>query len=371
MMATTHGPVRALRAHPSERGRPPHGLVSRSGALSAEYPRSPGRALRAYPSERGIALIAVLWLTILLTVVASGFAFSMHGEAVAARNAMSLAQARAAADGAVERTAYELMRPRNLPDVWQPDGAPRSWQEGEVKLTTWALDESARIDLNTANDQLLKGLLQNVGGLDPDTAEQVLEAILDWRDADDLRRPNGAEEPDYRAAGRKYKPSNAPFDSVGELSRVLGVTPGLVARIADTLTVYSRQAGINPATASRDALLAIPNMTPPVVDAFIAQRQDALANHLPVPPLPQAGGFAVGAAPVWRVRAEALMPDGVTFLRDAVLRPSADPRRPIIALLWQEGARAPTPQPPSGTADTDTGARPSFMAPESNGQRYR
>ena len=70
-------------------------------------------------SERGIALIAVLWLTILLTVIASGFAFSMHGEAVAARNALSLAQARAAADGAVERTAFELTRPRNLPDVWQ------------------------------------------------------------------------------------------------------------------------------------------------------------------------------------------------------------------------------------------------------------
>jgi hypothetical protein len=37
------------------------------------------------------------------------------------------------------------------------------------------------------------------------------------------------------------------------------------------------------------------------------------------------------------------MPDGVTFVRDAVLRPSADARRPVIALLWQEGARAPLP----------------------------
>jgi general secretion pathway protein K len=315
-------------------------------------------------------LIAVLWLTILLTVVASGFAFSMHGEAVAARNAMSLAQARAAADGAVERTAFELMRPRNLPDVWLPDGAPRSWQDGEIMLTTWAVDEAARIDLNTANDQLLKGLLQSAGGLDAAAADQALDAILDWRDPDDLRRPNGAEEPEYRAAGRKYKPSNAPFDSIGDLSRVLGVTPGLVARIADSLTVYSRQPGINIATASRETLLAIPNLTPDVVDAFITQRRDALAGKLPVPPLPQAAGFAIGAASVWRVRAEASLPDGVTFVRDAVLRPSADPRRPVIALLWQEGARAPPPQPPSGSADTDTGAR-AGMAPQSDGQRFR
>ena len=35
---------------------------------------------RSFPRARqdGIALIAVLWLTILLTVIASGFAFSMR-----------------------------------------------------------------------------------------------------------------------------------------------------------------------------------------------------------------------------------------------------------------------------------------------------
>src|ERR1700704_6481478 len=74
-------------------------------------------SLRPSSSQRGIALIAVLWLTVLLTVIASGFAYSMRGEALAARNTMSLAQARAAADGAVERMAFELSRPRVSPEV--------------------------------------------------------------------------------------------------------------------------------------------------------------------------------------------------------------------------------------------------------------
>jgi general secretion pathway protein K len=317
--------------------------------------------------QEGIALIAVLWLTILLTVIASGFAFSMHGEAIAARNAQSLAQARAAADGAVERTAFELTRPRNLPDVWRADGSVQTWADGEIKLTSVAVDESARVDLNTASDPLLKGLLQNVGGLDASTADSVLAAIADWRDIDDLKRPNGAEEADYRAAGKTYKPANGPFRSVGELARVLGVTPGLAERLADSLTIYSRQPGINPLTASRDVLLAIPNVTPEAVDAYIALRKDALANKLPVPAFPQAQGFAAGATPVWRIRAEATMPDGVTFVRDAVLRPSADPRRPMIALLWQEGPRTPPPQPP--TQDGDTGAR--MATGQNNGQLNR
>lgn len=317
--------------------------------------------------ERGIALIAVLWLTIMLTVIASGFAFSMHGEAVAARNALSLAQARAAADGAVERVAFELTRPRNLPDIWQADGTMQTWAEGEAKITTWATDESARVDLNTANDLLLKGVLQNIGGLDAAAVDAVLAAIQDWRDPDDLRRPNGAEEADYRAAGKTYKPANAPFDTVGEVARVLGVTPGLVARIADSVTVYARQPGINPATASREVLLAIPNLTPEIVDEFLERRKEALANKLPVPPLPQAQGFANGPVPIYRIRAQAIMPDGVTFVRDAVLRLSVDPRRPVIAYLWQEGAR-PATLVAAAAADGTPGAS---APPDNNVQPYR
>jgi general secretion pathway protein K len=287
--------------------------------------------------ERGIALIAVLWITVLLTVIASGFAFSMRGGALAARNTMSAAQARAAADGAVERVAFELLRPRNSPDVWLPDGRIRTWTDGEISITAAAVDEAARIDINLAADPLLKGLLENVGGLDPDASGRVLDAILDWRDADDLRRPNGAEADDYRAAGLKYVPTNTRFEAIGELQRVMGVTPGLMSRIAGSLTVYSRQRGINPATAPRDSLLALPGMTPDLVDAYIASRSDALASQLPVPPLPQAQGFLSGAAPVWRIHVEAAAPDGVTFARDAVIRPQNDPRQPVIVLLWQEG----------------------------------
>jgi general secretion pathway protein K len=294
------------------------------------------------PSQRGIALIVVLWLTVLITVIGSSFAYSMRGEALAARNAMSLAQARAAADGAVERTAFEVSRARVAADAWSADGQPHTWTDGDIALTAAAYDESARIDLNAAPDALLKGLLQNVGGLDQETAQRTLDAILDWRDADDLKHPNGAEAPEYQAAGSKYVPTNSLFESVGELHRVLGITPSLMARIARTLTIYSRQPGVNLVTAGRDVLLALPSVTPEQVDTFLAARDDALKNHLPIPLFPQAQGFAGAASPVWRIHVVARMPDGVTFARDAVLRPLVDARRPLVTLLWQEGTADPT-----------------------------
>ena len=298
--------------------------------------------------EDGIALVAALWLTVMLTVIASGFAFSMHSEAMSARNALSVAQARATADGAVERVAFELARPRTSPDVWMPDGQVHTWTDGDATITATALDEAARIDLNTAAEPLLKGLLQNVGGLDADAAQAMAEKIEDWRDPDDLARPNGAEANEYTAAGRKYVPANAPFSTVGELQRVLTMTPGLAARVADSLTVYSRQPGVNLATAPREVLLSIPGTTPDQIDMFISQRADAIANKLPIPLLPQAQGFSSAAAPVWRIRAEAALPDGVTFVREAVLRPSSDPQRPVIALLWQEGTKQAAPANAAG-----------------------
>src|SRR5256884_5029727 len=116
------------------------------------------RNCRSHPmrGQRGIALVLALWLTILLTVIASGFAFSMRSEAIAARNAISLAQARVAADGAVERTLFELSRPR-IADAWAADGTRRTWVENDVEFDVVAVDETSKIDLNSANDALLKG----------------------------------------------------------------------------------------------------------------------------------------------------------------------------------------------------------------------
>ena len=255
--------------------------------------------------QRGIALILALWLTVMLTVIASGFAFSMRSEALAARNMISLAQARVAADGAVERTVFELSR-TVTPETWKRDGTVHTWKDGDITLTASATDESAKIDLNAANEVLLRSLFINVGGTDPELAARITDAIQDWRDADDFKRPNGAEEADYRAAGLKYKPANGPFETVTDLARVMGVTPAIYARVADSLTVHSRQAGINPMTASRSVLLALPNATPEAVDAYLALAWRRAEGESAGPAVPAGAGFQsraparYGASALWQ-----------------------------------------------------------------------
>jgi general secretion pathway protein K len=307
--------------------------------------------------QRGIALILVLWLTILLTVIGGSFAYGMRNEALAARNSFSLAQARALADGAIYRTVFELMRPRTLADLWSADGSVHAWDENGSRIAVSALDESGKIDLNTAPDGLIKSLLQTAAELDADTAGRLVDVIGDWKDIDDLRRPNGAEAPDYQAAGRNYKPANAPFEAVAELQRVLGMTPAVYGRIADSLTVHSRMAGINPAFASRTVLLAVPGATPEIVDTYIAQRRDALAAKLPVPVFPVAG-IVAAALNLWRIRAEVTTADGVTFVREAVIRPTLERRRLLSILEWQEGDRRLLAVSDKDSNDQADGKRP-------------
>ena len=150
------------------------------------------------------------------------------------------------------------------------------WEDSGARIAASATDESGKIDLNTAPDTLLKGLLQTAGGLDADSAARLVDAIGDWKDADELRRPNGAEAPEYQAAGLELHAGELVFETVPELQRVLGMSPALYAKLADSLTVYSRLAGINPAFASRATLLAVPGATAEIVDTYLpaATRRD-------------------------------------------------------------------------------------------------
>ena len=169
---TMHASAAARR---SQSGIPGRGARALRGGMTMRA------CIAARPSQSGIALVMALWITILLTVIASGFAFSMRSEALATRNALSMARARALADGAVERTAFELMRPR-VANAWTFDGQPHRWVDGDAAIVATAVDEAARIDLNTAPDALLKNLLMVVGGMDDQAAAALVDAMADWRD---------------------------------------------------------------------------------------------------------------------------------------------------------------------------------------------
>jgi general secretion pathway protein K len=302
-------------------------------------------------SQQGIALVIVAWAAVLIAVVASSFIFERRTETMIVANSISMARAQSAADAGVQRAIYEAYRNDNGADIWKRDGTPHDWSFDGVPVRVVMRDESAKIDINTASDALLRGLFVSAG-LSDDEASSLLDAVLDWRDADSLKRAHGAEEDDYKAAGLSYRPANAPFQAIEELQLVLGMRPEVYRRIAPSITVYSRQPGVNPQLASREVLLAIPGVTTEVADDYIARREAARAAGEPLPVLAEAGVFGGAASMVITVRSEARLEDGTFFAREAValLRPA--PRRPVTFVAWRESTEMPpapaqAPAPPA------------------------
>jgi general secretion pathway protein K len=289
--------------------------------------------------QRGVALVLVMWAAVILAVIAASFITERRTETLVVRNSLSMARAEAATNAGINRALHDLYR-QNVPDVWKRDGTPHEWSFDGVPVRIVVRDESAKIDINTASDPLLRGLFVSVG-LRDDEAAALLDAVLDWRDADSLKRLNGAEEADYRSAGLSYRPANAPFQAIEELQLVLGMRPDIYRRLAPLITVYSRLAGVNPALASREVLLAIPGLTPEVVDEYVARREDARSQGLPIPPLPQAGSGGTGATMAATIIADARLDDGTVFVREAVALLRPVPRRPVTFVAWRESTAGP------------------------------
>lgn len=291
--------------------------------------------------QSGIALILVVWVVTLLLVIAGSFLYTTRTDSQAMRNAAELARVEAVARAAVSRALIELLKPTTQPGVWRRNPGPRQWAFDGMAVTVSFVDESARIDINTANTALLLGALRRAG-LDEEEASRLLDAIQDWRDADGLRRPNGAEEPDYTAAGLPGRPANQLFQSIEELQLVLGMRAETYQRLSNMITVFSRQPGVNPHLASRETLLSIPAMTEEAVDEYLALRAAAFDEGRPPPPFTAAGAYATySASAAVTVRADVSTEGGLTVSREAVAFVTPQfPRRPYALLAWREVPRA-------------------------------
>jgi len=76
------------------------------------------------------------------------------------------------------------------------------------------------LDVNDADGERVRGLLTAVG-VPAAATDSLADALLDWRDADELPRPHGAERAWYDAQER-HPPRNAPLADRRELRRVRG-----------------------------------------------------------------------------------------------------------------------------------------------------
>ncbi|MDD5034552.1 MAG: type II secretion system protein GspK [Methylococcaceae bacterium] len=290
-----------------------------------------------HAGQRGVAMIAVLWMVTLLTIMAGSFSLSMQRNTGLVKNAQDRARGLALADAGVHYAMLML----SLPDPqkrWRSDGMRYEVKlpGGDVVLTIF--DEGGKIDINAASEQTLRDLLIKVVGNDPRSLA-LADRILDWRDSDNLRRANGAEDKDYLAEGRAYVPQNKNFQSLEELQMVLGMTPALYKKLEPLLTIYTGQDGINPLKASAEVLRLLLGLDEKTIADYLSQRRANQAN-LPPPTLSTpTGGIRVagGGDIAYTIFAQARLSEGQgAGLKVTVRRQRSRNGTPFAFVSWKQ-----------------------------------
>lgn len=309
--------------------------------------------------QEGMALLIVLWTIGVLTLISAIVTTTTRTEINRARNVLESAKAEGLADAGIYRAIAALTE---TDQARRPlvDGTIYHWRFDEAEVLIAIQSEAGKIDINSASDQLLKGLFISVG-VEPDRANQLVDAIRDFSDRNDLRRALGAEDDDYRKAGMANDAKDGRFENVSELKQVMGMTPELYDSIAAVMTVYSRAKSIDTKIAPRMALLALAGATPARVDEALATRARGSSDGVPwaLRPAPESeapdeemqtiepstsGDEATvtnepdgSRSGVFTITATAQTPAGGNFERVAVVRLRNDLADPFIFLEWHQG----------------------------------
>ena len=189
--------------------------------------------------REGIALLIVLWLMAILTLLLYAFLADMQVEYSIAGGYADGKKAEQLAWSAIDLACATVL---NDTQTWQSlndttwatnpdtffevplgDGAFTLFRPtyDDTQTVLWGIDdEASKINLNTAPKEILLKL--------PNMTEELVDAIIDWRDQDSTAGASGAESSYYNGLKPPYNCKNQPFETLEELLYVKGITPELL-----------------------------------------------------------------------------------------------------------------------------------------------
>ena len=189
--------------------------------------------------KRGVALLIVLWMMAILTLLMYAFLADMQVEYAVAGGYADGKKAEQLAWSAIELACQTVLNdtqrwqslndttwannPDNFFEYPLGDGSFTLFRPlyDDAQTVLWGLDdEASKINLNTAPKEILLKL--------PNMTEEIVEAILDWRDTDTTPGASGAESSYYNGLNPPYNCKSQPFETLEELLYVRGITPEIL-----------------------------------------------------------------------------------------------------------------------------------------------
>ncbi len=206
--------------------------------------------------RHGAILIVVLWIVLLLSLMVSTFAFTMHIETRLTSYHDRELKAKALAMAGIEfEKALLAAKVNKAGQINSSDGSVRQfstsgadyysepWHNNpdltdhaitgnaeDGTFTVQVVDEQSKLNANALTPEQWKTLLR-LSGVDTETSNMIVDSIGDWTDKDSSTKLNGAEDEYYM--GLTYEQSgpyhckNASLDRIEELLLIRGMTPDI------------------------------------------------------------------------------------------------------------------------------------------------
>lgn len=243
--------------------------------------------LRRRAAERGYVLITVLWVGLGLLVAVAAFLASSRTDALAVRAEVNATRAVELARSGLNLALADLGRIDPDQPVSPRDGTEVTRAMAEGTVTYSIQDEAGKVDVLAAPPELLVPVLASIGenaGIDAFDAATIAQALQGF-----LRAPDGGPATVFDA----LTAAGLPRSSALSASR--------------HLTTLNFTAQVNPATASRIVLAAIPGLGPSDVEEIILRR----STRREMPRLGSATAWLVElASPVYTIESEARLATG-------------------------------------------------------------
>jgi general secretion pathway protein K len=191
--------------------------------------------------ENGFILIAVLWISLLLSIFALNMATKSRLSGVQAMNVQDMtSQTQVLYSGLSKgyheyrryqlnkglldnREEWESLTGKTL-DLWFPRYEPYYAQLGEHVVGIQILSVNGKMDINSVPLNLLMEIVEICGASPGVETTSIANSILDWIDEDELKRAEGAEKDYYLSLAGPYLPKNNQIQDMREVLLVQGVT---------------------------------------------------------------------------------------------------------------------------------------------------
>jgi hypothetical protein len=267
-------------------------------------------------------LISVLWVLLLLSGLAATSVYVTHTHAILVRRSLQMAQVQAAAEAAIVDTISKLSD-EQVTRHGPVDGTAREWEFEGVNVSVVVSKEAERIDLNTADNNLIFAFLRS-----KDISEDETRTLLD-----DLRRWRNAPEATMGSSDQSVNlsvpmPSAAQHDleTVAELRQIPSWNRLPLDCWSNALTVYSRLREVSSISA-----------TAPALDALKWADEHRLGEREWIPKI-AVSPTTTSAVPligeVLRIEAHAVLAPAVESRSVWVGRLTGNTNRPVLSMRW-------------------------------------